>query len=67
MAYVPGLFQTYGRCLYDHYSVTLMRLRARYLDLTPPFDKTVFAACSINFGPKTVSLPHCDYANLTWG
>lgn len=31
------------------------------------FQKGVFAAATFNFGPRTVTLPHVDAANLAWG
>jgi len=31
------------------------------------YEGTAFASITINFGPRTVSLPHRDWANLSWG
>jgi hypothetical protein len=31
------------------------------------FADSVFAACTFNFGPRTVTCPHLDFANLAWG
>jgi hypothetical protein len=28
---------------------------------------SVFAAATFNFGPRTVTFPHLDFANLAWG
>jgi hypothetical protein len=28
---------------------------------------SVFAAATFNFGPRTVTFPHIDFANLAWG
>lgn len=35
--------------------------------LTCNFKKSVFAAATFNFGPRTVTFPHTDPANLAWG
>ncbi|KAJ7665688.1 hypothetical protein B0H14DRAFT_3695928 [Mycena olivaceomarginata] len=31
------------------------------------FVKTVFAACTFNFGPQAITRSHLDFANLSWG
>ena len=31
------------------------------------YEGTAFASVTINFGPRTVSVPHRDWANLSWG
>ncbi|KAJ7779944.1 hypothetical protein B0H16DRAFT_1830502 [Mycena metata] len=31
------------------------------------FVGSVFAACTFNFGPHTITLPHLDFGNLSWG
>ncbi|KAJ6592982.1 hypothetical protein B0H19DRAFT_1204885 [Mycena capillaripes] len=28
---------------------------------------TIFAACTFNFGPRAITAPHLDFANLAWG
>ncbi|KAJ7893588.1 hypothetical protein B0H13DRAFT_1625136, partial [Mycena leptocephala] len=28
---------------------------------------SVFAACTFNFGPRAITAPHLDFANLAWG
>ncbi|KAJ7866588.1 hypothetical protein B0H14DRAFT_3084193 [Mycena olivaceomarginata] len=28
---------------------------------------TLFAACTFNFGPRAITAPHLDFANLAWG
>jgi hypothetical protein len=32
-----------------------------------PADVSVFAAATFNFGPRTITFPHLDFANLAWG
>lgn len=31
------------------------------------FVGSVFAACTFNFGPQALTVPHIDFANLSWG
>ncbi|KAJ7709257.1 hypothetical protein B0H16DRAFT_1822025 [Mycena metata] len=31
------------------------------------FVGSIFAACTFNFGPHTITLPHLDFGNLSWG
>ncbi|KAJ7687980.1 hypothetical protein B0H14DRAFT_2653532 [Mycena olivaceomarginata] len=31
------------------------------------FVGSVFAACTFNFGPHTITVPHLDFGNLSWG
>jgi hypothetical protein len=44
---------------------TLTQLSPKPLERLYP--KTAFTAASINFGPQTVSYPHQDFGNLSWG
>lgn len=32
-----------------------------------PFLGSVFAACTFNFGPHAITVPHLDFGNLSWG
>ncbi|KAJ7027110.1 hypothetical protein C8F04DRAFT_1238263 [Mycena alexandri] len=31
------------------------------------FAGSVFAACTFNFGPQVITVPHLDFGNLSWG
>ncbi|KAJ7779983.1 hypothetical protein B0H16DRAFT_1300216, partial [Mycena metata] len=31
------------------------------------FARSVFAACTFNFGPHAITVPHLDFGNLSWG
>jgi hypothetical protein len=31
------------------------------------FSNSVFAATTINFGPRTICYPHTDFGNISWG
>lgn len=54
--------------LYDYYQRTIDELtRWSPGSISRTFEKSAFASATINFGPRTVSFPHRDYANLTWG
>ncbi|KAJ7077513.1 hypothetical protein B0H15DRAFT_789619, partial [Mycena belliarum] len=64
-----GLYQSYAPNLHRFYrdQITLLRKSASYLSPLFPIALSVFAACTFNFGPSTVCLPHVDAANLAWG
>jgi hypothetical protein len=62
-----GVFEALAPRLHSYYSETLSKLQNNNPLLTPVFPRTAFAACTINFGPRTISYPHRDYANLSWG
>ncbi|KAJ7437066.1 hypothetical protein B0H11DRAFT_1754104, partial [Mycena galericulata] len=64
-----GMFQSYAPNLHAFY-VLQMRILYRsapYLRRLFSEALSVFAACTFNFGPHTVTLPHVDAANLAWG
>ncbi|KAL1684518.1 hypothetical protein GGG16DRAFT_119722 [Schizophyllum commune] len=51
---------------------TFLRMNRRILrehqpDLRHNFRSSVWAATTVNYGPRTATLPHKDYANLPWG
>ncbi|TRM56351.1 hypothetical protein BD626DRAFT_541377 [Schizophyllum amplum] len=46
---------------------TLDALLASDPDLKRNFEASVWACITINFGPRTVTFPHRDYANLAFG
>ncbi|KAF9470263.1 hypothetical protein BDN70DRAFT_821563 [Pholiota conissans] len=65
--HADGLFKSYAPRLHQYYSGANKGLESKDSSLKRPFPNAVFAACSINFGPKTVAHKHRDYGNLTWG
>ncbi|KAJ7152149.1 hypothetical protein C8R43DRAFT_886407 [Mycena crocata] len=69
IGFTNGMFQTYAPALHSFYlqQLRLLWLSAAYLVPLLPQILTVFAACTFNFGPNTVTLPHVDAANLAWG
>ncbi|KAJ7074865.1 hypothetical protein B0H15DRAFT_791846, partial [Mycena belliarum] len=64
-----GMFESYAPNLHRFYrnQLRLLRNAAHYLRPLFPIALSVFAACTFNFGPSTVCLPHVDAANLAWG
>lgn len=57
-AWAPLLFAFY---------TAQMALLATWKSLRRNFPGSVFAACTFNFGPRTVCASHIDFANLAWG
>ncbi|KAJ7661215.1 hypothetical protein B0H14DRAFT_3102670 [Mycena olivaceomarginata] len=53
----------YAPDLHAFYSATMGKLH----DATSYHRVSVFAAATFNFGPRTVTFPHLDFANLAWG
>ncbi|KAJ7120549.1 hypothetical protein C8R43DRAFT_900669 [Mycena crocata] len=64
-----SIFRSYAPRLHAFYrqKMTLLQRFASYLRPLLPLIITVFAACTFNFGPNVVTLPHVDAANLAWG
>ncbi|KAJ7170319.1 hypothetical protein C8R43DRAFT_875957, partial [Mycena crocata] len=64
-----GLFLAFAPDLHSFYAeqMNLLHLAAPYLRRIFPALISVFAACTFNFSPCTVTLPHVDAANLAWG
>lgn len=63
-----GVFLSFAPKLHHHYVLT-MRDLYRWKDLPKnfAFRTSVFAAATFNFGPRTATFPHLDFANLAWG
>ncbi|KAJ7827602.1 hypothetical protein B0H14DRAFT_3466869 [Mycena olivaceomarginata] len=63
------LFQCYAPDLHAYYSHTMDKLHKWNSTLLHNFPRnvSVFAAATFNFGPRTVTFPHLDFANLAWG
>jgi hypothetical protein len=59
--------KAYSPRLYGYYQTALNGALKRQPELKRNHPNTVFACSSINFGPKTVSYPHLDHRNLSWG
>ncbi|KAL0573748.1 hypothetical protein V5O48_008209 [Marasmius crinis-equi] len=60
-------FFTWAPLLFLYYADTTGGLLEKYPELQLPFYNSVFAAFTVNFGPRTVCLPHRDSKNLAFG
>ncbi|KAJ7349399.1 hypothetical protein DFH08DRAFT_914214 [Mycena albidolilacea] len=61
------LFFMWSPSLYALYESTRAAMEEWGPHLRWNFADSVFAACTFNFGPRTVTCPHLDFANLAWG
>lgn len=62
-----GAFAAYAPKLYQYFAQTLRQLFEKYPYLTHNFSNSIFPAASFNCGPRTESLDHVDYNNLSHG
>lgn len=53
--------------LFAFYELQLGLLAAWNPSIRWNFPRSVFAACTFNFGPRAITAPHLDFANLAWG
>ncbi|TRM56747.1 hypothetical protein BD626DRAFT_413178 [Schizophyllum amplum] len=65
--FATGVLANWAPALFGYYAKYCAALAGRLDDIAFNFPTTVWAAVTINFGPRTVSLRHRDYANLAWG
>ncbi|KAJ7482921.1 hypothetical protein B0H11DRAFT_1723647 [Mycena galericulata] len=67
--FINGMFLSYAPDLHEYYRTTMYKLHRWNRRLPRNFNEltSVFAAVTFNFGPRTVTLPHLDFANLAWG
>ena len=62
-----GAFAAFAPKLYQYLARNLSELFERYPHLTHNFSNSIFPAASFNCGPRTVSLDHTDFSNLSHG
>jgi hypothetical protein len=62
-----GALAAFAPKLYRYLAQTLQDLFEKYPYLTHNFSNSIFPAASFNCGPRTVSLDHTDYNNLSHG
>ncbi|KAJ7429347.1 hypothetical protein B0H11DRAFT_1768404, partial [Mycena galericulata] len=64
-----GVFESCAPDLHGFYrhQMRLLHTAAPYLQRLFPEVLSVFAACTFNLGPNTITIPHVDAANLAWG
>ncbi|KAJ7727870.1 hypothetical protein B0H14DRAFT_3169419 [Mycena olivaceomarginata] len=60
------LFFMWAPSLYALYESTRAAMEEWGPHLRWNFADSVFAACTFNFGPRTITCPHLDFANLAW-
>lgn len=60
-------FATWMLQLHAYYQHDFELLLARHRRLRRNFSRSVWASAALNFGPKTITARHRDYANLPFG
>lgn len=53
--------------IYMFYQTQMFLLHRERPSLRRCFPGSIFAACTFNFGPRAITAPHIDFANLSWG
>ncbi|KAJ7658555.1 hypothetical protein B0H14DRAFT_3702889 [Mycena olivaceomarginata] len=61
------LFWTFAPLLAAFIEAQMTILAESQPSLVWNFVGSVFAACTFNFGPHTITVPHLDFGNLSWG
>ncbi|KAF8134659.1 hypothetical protein K438DRAFT_1997695 [Mycena galopus ATCC 62051] len=66
---IAGFTNSMSTDLHVYYRTTMDKLSGWNLQLWVNFPAatSVFAAVTFNFGPRTITYPHLDFANLAWG
>jgi hypothetical protein len=64
--YFSAVFGTWAPKLYGYYEDNLGKLFEHDASLRKPFC-SIFPAATYNLGPRTVCIPHVDFANLPFG
>ncbi|KAJ7291863.1 hypothetical protein C8J57DRAFT_1044334 [Mycena rebaudengoi] len=65
--FANSLMRTFAPTLFVFCMSAMAQIAAWGPDLRWNFVGSVFAACTFNFGPHTVTAPHLDFGNLAWG
>ncbi|KAJ7797688.1 hypothetical protein B0H13DRAFT_2392045 [Mycena leptocephala] len=61
------LFATFAPSLFAFYQTQMAMIAQWRPRLRWNFARSVFAACTFNFGPHAITVPHLDFGNLAWG
>ncbi|KAJ7701529.1 hypothetical protein B0H17DRAFT_1195310 [Mycena rosella] len=61
------LFAMFAPLLFAFYQAQMALIAAWCPSLRWNFARSVFAACTFNFGPHAITVPHLDFGNLSWG
>ncbi|KAJ7613954.1 hypothetical protein FB45DRAFT_1110892, partial [Roridomyces roridus] len=64
--FANSLFAMWAPRLYKYYQMQMEKLRI-WKQMRWNFPGCAFAGTTFNFGPKTITAPHVDFANLAWG
>ncbi|KAF5361324.1 hypothetical protein D9757_015172 [Collybiopsis confluens] len=65
--FTNSLFNCFGHKIYREYKATLAEIVGRDPELNKNFPSTVFAAATVNFGPRSFWPPHMDADNRADG
>ncbi|KAJ7430000.1 hypothetical protein B0H11DRAFT_1765873 [Mycena galericulata] len=66
-AFANILFAIWAPLLFLFYQVQMALLARWKPSMRWNFAGSIFAACTFNFGPRAITAPHLDFANLAWG
>ncbi|KAJ7787573.1 hypothetical protein B0H14DRAFT_2399321 [Mycena olivaceomarginata] len=61
------LFRVFAPLLYAFYAQQMALIATWKPTLRWNFARSVFAACTFNFVPHAITVPHLDFGNLAWG
>ncbi|KAJ7833655.1 hypothetical protein B0H13DRAFT_2240337 [Mycena leptocephala] len=61
------LFATFAPVLFAFYQLQMAMIAEWRPRLCWNFARSIFAACTFNFGPHAITVPHLDFSNLAWG
>ncbi|KAJ6459298.1 hypothetical protein C8R45DRAFT_1221437 [Mycena sanguinolenta] len=61
------LVLVFASTLFEFCQSQMARLAEWDRSLRWPFESSIFAACTFNFGPRASTCPHLDFGNLAWG
>ncbi|KAJ7918288.1 hypothetical protein B0H13DRAFT_2657489 [Mycena leptocephala] len=61
------IFRIFAPILFLYFQTQMMLLEEWKPSMVWNTAVTVFAACTFNFGPHALTVPHLDFGNLSWG
>ncbi|KAF8200539.1 hypothetical protein K438DRAFT_1582454 [Mycena galopus ATCC 62051] len=64
--FATGLFANWAPNVFDFYIDYMSIFYKKYDQLSPPFQNSIWSACTFNLGPRTCTLGHRDFANLVF-
>ncbi|KAJ3710639.1 hypothetical protein C8R42DRAFT_596785 [Lentinula raphanica] len=66
-AHASRAFAMWSPNLYSFYAGYMSRLLTLVPDIVFNWKDSIFACCTLNFGPQTTTIPHVDYMNYVYG